>query len=364
MRGRPLPAAGEVSCAADRDSEGMDTEIALAARATAPAAASTAAPDRPSAVRPALCWTTVAAVLPYLTLKLIWLSGHPIGVLDRTGADSRALAALNTATLAMDTVAAFAALALTYRWGRRLPSWLVAPPLWFATGLLGALTLVVPAQVAWAAMNGRSAFTADFLRPWIYEMVYSGFIVQGICLLGAFALYSRARWPHLLSAPTAKPADDASAPRVLVALAPLTALTALPLLYWGFGGTAGLPAAEAAARAHTGNLLDLARGLAALCAALGVVSVLRRGVAGRALVSVWCGSAIIAAWGLWTGLMSLMNTPVSGSGRAAGLAQLPTALTGFGQALLGATLAVLTLRPATRRRAGVTGTAGPAKIEA
>ena len=323
-----------------------------AAAATDTAVAVGAAAPKPGRARQIVCWATVAAVLPYLCLKLCWLSGSTVGLTKPQLAESPTLSALNTLTLAMDSVAALVALALTYRWGRRIPAWLLLPPMWVASGFLGTAVLVVPLQIAVDAASG-SSFSAPngFLASWVYALVYGGFMVQGIGLLIAFALYSGARWPILSASPAAA---RSSVPRPLsIVIVLFAALTALPELYWALGGTAGLPAREAAAGDVNGIVLRAALAAAALLSAAGATALLRRSGAGpvwKPLIAVWFGSAALFAWGAWAVIVDATASPLNGDAHSGLVAEQ---LTGSAQAVAGALLALAALFALRRRGGGV-----------
>ncbi|OLT34685.1 hypothetical protein BJF79_33065 [Actinomadura sp. CNU-125] len=81
-----------------------------------------AAPRRsPGRLRLAVCAATIAACVPYLTIKLAWLSGSTVGWNDTDAAQDSALYVGNLVTMLMDAAAVAVALAFTFRWGLRLP---------------------------------------------------------------------------------------------------------------------------------------------------------------------------------------------------------------------------------------------------
>lgn len=127
----------------------------------------------PGRVRLAVCTATVAACVPYLTLKIAWLSGSTVGWDDADAARDSALYVGNAITMAMDAAAVLVALAFTFPWGRRVPAWLVLTPMWIAAGLLAPIALVVPL----------------------------GSAVQTL-LLTAFVLYARMRWADVFTVRT------------------------------------------------------------------------------------------------------------------------------------------------------------------
>ncbi|MGK5558066.1 DUF4190 domain-containing protein [Actinomadura kijaniata] len=101
------------------------------------------------------CHATIAACVPYLFLKVMWLSGSSIGFgsTDMTTAEH---IAGNAVTAGMDLVAVLVALAFTYPWGRRVPAWLVLVPIWVGTGLLAPIALGMPVGLTVQALVGGS----------------------------------------------------------------------------------------------------------------------------------------------------------------------------------------------------------------
>jgi hypothetical protein len=144
-----------------------------------------------------LGWTAAAGALPYLTLKVAWLTGHPVGADPDLLADP-SVTVLNAVTLALDLVVVVLALALTHPWGYRLPGWTLLLPAWVGTGfLLPIALLVLPAVVV---AGGAPASGGGPLEPWVQPVVYGGFAWQGVLLLAAFLLHARDRWAGTLAA--------------------------------------------------------------------------------------------------------------------------------------------------------------------
>lgn len=139
----------------------------------------------------------VAACLPYLALKALWLSGDPVGWNDLAQAESGVLIVGNAVTVLMEGIAVAVALALTFGWGQRLPVWLVLLPMWVATGLLAPIALGVPAGWLASAAQGSEVAPSGALAGWVYAVVYGGFTVQAVALLVAFVLYAATRWPDV-----------------------------------------------------------------------------------------------------------------------------------------------------------------------
>jgi hypothetical protein len=83
----------------------------------------------------AFCWVTIAACVPYLALKAVWVSGATAGFGDLAMAADPTLHLANAITFALDL--------------------------------------------------------------WVYVLVYGGFTGQAVGLAGGFVLYTRRRWPEL-----------------------------------------------------------------------------------------------------------------------------------------------------------------------
>lgn len=204
------------------------------------------------------CALTVLACIPYLSLKLAWLAGSSVGI--RAGAETemhgvRYLVG-NLVTVGMDLVAVLLVLSLTFRWGRRLPGWLLAAPVWVAAGLLAPIAVGLPVGLVVQGIAGGSATVQDDgLHGWVYGVVYGGFVLQALGLLGAFWWHARERWRDRLH-PTWLPAGTTV--RVAVVVAGL--FGGLHLLWALAGRDAGRPdgfetAAQCTFLAATGLLI-------------------------------------------------------------------------------------------------------------
>lgn len=207
------------------------------------------------AVRLAVGYAAIAGTVPYLVLKTMWLTGSSVGVVDRAFLRDPSVLVLNGVTAGMDVVVILVALALTHRWGERLPAWLVLTPMWVGTGFLAPIAVALPVVALGEALTSAAppsvavASPALPLEPWVQPMVYAGFAWQGVTLLAAFVLYARVRWAEVFR-PSIAPLGAAHAAHAAVANgAALLALTAAGVhLLWAFGGTAGLSDEAAAAR--------------------------------------------------------------------------------------------------------------------
>ena len=150
------------------------------------------------------CAATVLACLPYLALKVGWLAGSSVGFASGpASADMHGERYVvgNVLTLGMDLVAVGLVLALALPWGRRLPGWLLAAPVWVAAGLLAPVALGVPLGLLVQAVVGGAPAPADNgLEGWVYATVYGGFVAQAVGILAAFWWHARDRWPERLVA--------------------------------------------------------------------------------------------------------------------------------------------------------------------
>ena len=244
-------------------------------------------------------YVTVAAMMPYLSIKTAWLLGSEIGVVQPGLMRTAPFVVGNLITAVMELTGAALALALVHRWGRRLPIWLVLLPLWVAGGLLAPVMLAAPlgflaGNIATPAADGP----IDGLQGWVYGVVYAGFILQGTGLGVAFILHVRARWAHIFRARLGSP----TSPRpiqagLLAALAALVALVVAARLFWAFGGSTGLTSEVRVGRSVAQRALDMSTASLALAGMLGLVIL----VAHRPR-DIWAWGPLVAA-GLGTGAM-------------------------------------------------------------
>ncbi|MFD8985818.1 hypothetical protein [Streptomyces sp. NPDC059564] len=319
-------------------------QMTIPTRTTAP---------RLGAVPRILRGAALAATLPYLTLKAAWLAGSHLGipagsVLLEPG---RFFVVANAATMAMDATVILLVLLLTRPWGMRVPAWLLALPVFVATGLLTPIVLGYPGQLLVKAVGlgaGEAARAArePFLDPWVFTVVYGGFIIQGIALAGLFVPYARERWGGLwqgapvrrLPSPTGVVAGAAAVSGVAVAAAHG---------YWAFGGSAGLAARRAAEYSAEAGVVSGVHALCALAAAAGAL-LLARGGQRRAvwpLALTWVGAGATLSWGAWLMLAALGPGP--GSVEDPGTA---ITLTYSGQMITGLLAAAVLIRFLRSRR--------------
>ncbi|MEV0617818.1 hypothetical protein AB0I81_31160 [Nonomuraea sp. NPDC050404] len=287
--------------------------------------------QRPGIGRLTAAIVAVAAMLPYLTLKALWLTGSSIGVRGPNLMNDPAMIGLNAMTFAMDAVALLLALAFTMRWGSRLPAWLVLLPLWVGTGLLSVVVVAAPIVMATA---GLTVFDGP-IEPWVYLMVYGGFMAQGIGLMAAFVLYARDRWPGVFTTATNAvfPSPTRPLQRFLAWAAAVVAVA--------IGGVRLVSAfgAEVSVAAQDGL-----KGLLAIAGAAGLVTIVARWGRGpfwRPVVLAWLGSGSMFAWSLYFMIIIFAGGPLSaGASGPAGLVELFGLLTGLVMGMCGAFLLV------------------------
>lgn len=308
-------------------------------------------PYRMGPVRTVARVLAVAACVPYVGLKLAWLAGGRLGIPDGSPLlDGGVVPAVgNAVTVLMVGCVAVLALLLTRPWGLRVPAWLLVVPMWVSSGLLLPVMTAYPLQMAVRLLGGSGGGTGSggsggepFLEPWVFGVVYGGFIVQGIALGTLFALYARERWGHLWQGRLRDlPRTPASAVlRVtavgvsLVALAP-----GLAHLLWAAGSTAGLDEGRVAGRTSDFHVLEAVNAIFVAAAVVGVLLVaFRRG--GRLplrvpLVLVWAGSAQVACWVGWLSLAAL-----AGAGDVSDRPTTAMVLIYAGQMLVGTLIAL------------------------
>ncbi|MFF8774250.1 hypothetical protein [Kitasatospora sp. NPDC015120] len=274
---------------------------------TAPAAAPSA-PAPVGRVRTAAAAVAVAATVPYLTLKLLWLTGHPVGAGDPAAMDDLWL--LNLLTVGMDAIAVVLALAFVRPWGRRAPAGLLAFPMWVATGLLGTLLVALPLLLLSTLVLGPEAAgseNAEGPSGWVFTLVYGGFAVQGLALITGFLRYARERWAGLLGRDRIGDLPHSPTLSTQRAFACVAALLATGIaaarLSWAFGATAGLPVAWQEERGRSVAVMDAVTAAMAVAAVVALlVLVFRRRPGWRLrgpLALVWTAGGSVFAWGAW-----------------------------------------------------------------
>ncbi|MFH8446843.1 hypothetical protein ACH4D3_37215 [Streptomyces sp. NPDC018026] len=310
----------------------MTPTPATAPPATASAPPAPAPPAGPTRPRRLLRAVAVVACLPYLALKAAWIGGSHLGIPEGSSLlDHRvALIVGNGVSVLLDSCVIVLALVLTRPWGRRVPAWSLAFPVWVATGLLAPIMAGYPLQLLARAVTGGVATAADprrepFLHEWVFGVVYGGFIVQGLALGALFVLYARDRWGWLWRGRTRDlpAAVTGGTPRAVTAVAAVLALFPLAVrLLWACGSTAGLGADRAADRTSDFYVLEgLYVGFLVLAVAAGLLLAFRRArglPVAVPLAAAWVCSGAVACWGGWMLLASLIG-PDEGGDRPARL---------------------------------------------
>lgn len=295
-------------------------------------------PAGPGRARTVLRAVAIASCVPYLSLKTAWIAGSRIGIPEGSALlDDRALiAVVNSVTVLMDGAVIVLALLLTQGWGRRVPGWLPAAPMWIAGGLLLPIMTGFPVQLLVAAFTGAGAAdrsaSEPFLDNWVFGVVYTGFTVQGLTLGTLFALYANERWSHvwrgrIWDLPTA---DTGRTLKVTaVAAAVLALFPATMRLLWACGATTGLTGARIEQRTADFYVLE---GISALFVVVAVTGALllafRRGPAlslKTPLTMAWLGSGAVGCWGVWL-LIAALLPGAEESERATGLVALTYAV--------------------------------------
>ncbi|MEU9292831.1 hypothetical protein [Streptomyces sp. NPDC048266] len=290
------------------------TETAPLPRADRPAA-----PHRPTAARRALRALAILACVPYVSLKVAWVAGSEIGIPAGSVLleHPRLMAVANSVTVLADVLVVVLALLLTQAWGRRFPAWLLALPMWAATGLLTPIMTGYPTQLLVAALTGgggqADAAGEPFLDPWVFGVVYGGFILQGLALGTLFTWYARDRWGHLWSGRLGDPAAGTAGPGVRAAAlagAATALVAAAPHLLWAAGATTGLSARRIAERDADFFVLEAQwTGFLAVAVVATLALVLRRPARLRvrtALALAWTASAAVGCWGAYMSLVALL----------------------------------------------------------
>ncbi|MEU5438690.1 hypothetical protein AB0G73_35855 [Streptomyces sp. NPDC020719] len=272
-----------------------------------------------SRLRVIACYGTIAATFPYLALKLAWAVGSHIGV-KGDAMENPTMVGANLATLGMDAAAATLALALIRPWGRRIPAWLLVFPLWVATGFIGPILIGAPLSGLVAAMTGTAGGEprhdpADDIAGWVFGIVYTGFILQGIGLAIGFFLYARSRWApafrlQLRDLPTGP--TFAVQKITIVGVAAFSLLPSGIHLYWAAGGTGLRPDLDQTWQARL--VMEDVFALLPLTgtAAMLILAGSRDARPARTtLAAAWLGTGALFSWGFWWMVCASLKVPLS-----------------------------------------------------
>jgi hypothetical protein len=252
-------------------------------------------------------YAAIAFSLPYLALKVAWISGAPVGMPNKSLVAEPSMLAFNILSFCMDAVAVLLALTFTHGWGLRAPAGPTLFPMWVGTGFLAPIAVAWPiiilAQMLGPGSRQRTSSAPAMLDPWVTKMVYTSLACQGLALMMGFILYARARWGARLRTRTGEVQPPRRAITLLGAVASVAAAAAGTLhLLWAAGAPLGLPPLLLQSRDANFILLHATFGLAALGAAVGIVMLVNR--RGRwplwvPLSLAWTGSGAMFSWGAW-----------------------------------------------------------------
>ncbi|WP_156969722.1 hypothetical protein [Knoellia subterranea] len=265
----------------------------------------------PGRLRLVLATIAVLATLPYVAIKILWLTGSTIGLKDPDALAGSAMEVANAITLLMELTAAALAVALVLEVGKRIPAWLVQIPMFVGTGLLGGILVLLPVEAIRSAVTTPSAKQTamtefDPIAGWVYAMVYGGFAVLGVALLTIFALHSWERWirPGGWTTRLSTWAPVPTRTRVLtmahaiglvaICVAELVVATRLEL----FGS-----------HSIVAVLLSVVAGAGLIALATRTPGSLR---GSSALVVTYVGAAAVAAWGLFFFIVMSLPNPLRG----------------------------------------------------
>ncbi|RYJ02117.1 MAG: hypothetical protein EON52_20210, partial [Actinomycetales bacterium] len=128
-------------------------------------------PPEISRARVVVSALAIAGTLPYLVLKVLWLSGSRVGLLDPEFGRSTTMHVANAATFAMDAVAVLLAVAFASRLAERVPTAALLAPMWIGTGLLAPILVIVPLQLL-VGVPETSGSGSEAIAGWVYALVY------------------------------------------------------------------------------------------------------------------------------------------------------------------------------------------------
>jgi hypothetical protein len=270
--------------------------------------------SRKSPARLILGYAAIAFSLPYLALKIAWISGAPVGMLDKSMVAEPRMLALNILSFCMDAVAVLLALTFTHDWGLRAPAWPTLFPMWVGSGFLAPIAvawpIIVLAEMLGPGSGQRASSAPALLEPWVTKMVYTLFVGQGLALMTAFILYARVRWGALLQAQIGE--DQQPRPAIALfgnAASVVAAAVGSLHMLWAAGAPLGLPPSQLQSRGASFYLLHATFSLAAFSAAAGIAILLNQ--PGRLplwfpLSLAWAGSGAMFSWGAWFSLGAVL----------------------------------------------------------
>lgn len=238
----------------------------------------------------------VAAVTPYIALKVLWLGGSTVGL--KTDASvgemhSARMVSGNVVTIGLELLAIGLIVALTRGWGSRGSAGVFLCLAAGATGLLAPILLGLPigSLLQFVAHGDVHTSGMDELAGWVFAVVYGGFVLLAV-VIGALGWHAaRVRWADLLSRHPGRPASWA-----VVAGAVGMLPFAVGMLWWsvcGPGNDGPQQMEEIAQR--------VVLGMTGLLVVAGFVAPLLRAAPERrqplAWIALWCGCTTAALQG-------------------------------------------------------------------
>lgn len=251
----------------------MSTPLDTTARTSGDVIAHPSATPRPRGrARLIIGYLAVAAVQPYLILKLTWIAGSTIGITETSPLDASVVRGGNIVTAVMELTAIAILLAFTHQWGLRVPAWLVLVPAWIGTGLLAPFVITGPV-IAASVVSDLAPVGDDSLAPWVGPLVYLSFGAQAVGIASCFVLYAKERWPYVFSGHLSDrligPSRTALVP-IAWGTAALLVVVSVARLPWSLGAAWGLPS-SGESRGVAEQLTDGASALFAVAAAVGIL---------------------------------------------------------------------------------------------
>lgn len=271
----------------------------------------------PAIRRPRRCrlwYLTVAATLPYLVLKTLWVLGLPVGQRDPAVMLSAPYPQANLISLVVDAaVIGLAGILCSGRPGR-VGVLFLAAAMWTADGLLVPIVLIVPLALPAAIAEGVGG-PSDVLHLWVYLMVYASLIAQAVLLNIAFLRFlQQARKPPDTSSAARHAGSVDAGPGLLVcgSAASVLALASGVTSGWSAAtGSAGAGPVDRTAAAGHASLLIMAA-LAVSLLLVGIRGGISSGKRRAAIAAVWVGSGVTVTWSSYElAVMQVMARPWS-----------------------------------------------------
>lgn len=268
-----------------------------------------------SIIRFLIGYAAAATTVPYILLKIVWLSGGTLGMNDPEFFRSNGFLIGNAVTLGMDSLAILLALALTRRWGNKLPAAIILFPVWMATGLLAPiLVIMLFSPLVFDEVSAQD----NPLQSWVFRLVYGGFAAQGGLLIAAFVFYARERWENLRFGQkfAAIPPPESRSQRYLLACGALIAIFLTVFHFcWLLGVQIGLSKGVLELPKAAFYLTLIVHAGFTVASAIGATLMIRsisRGLINLSpLILIWIGAGALFGWGIWEFFIAVGNPAFS-----------------------------------------------------